>query len=120
MTADYTVSLTVHSYSNPTGRCAACGGATPALPGCCDVPNPVPLDQSCPGGFFNCDTALNYCFQAVGATSTCPLIEAPSVVRNRREFDFDSSFFGLANPVITQRSGPWQVSGCCKIFIRDC
>ena len=117
MTADYIVNVTVHSYSNPTGRCVACGGATTALPGCCDVLFSVPLNQRCPIDFNTCDTALHYCFQAMGLTGDCPLMLAPRVLINRREFDFDDTFFGLDNPVvIRERNGPWQVSGCCKIF----
>ena len=109
MTADYVVSVTIHSYSNPTGRCAACSEATPALPGCCDVPDPVPLDQSCPVA-DTCDTALFYCIRAVGSAGLCENSETISsgrILQNNREASFAD------NPLATMGSGPWQVSHCC-------
>ena len=123
VTAEYLASVTVRSYSNPTGRCAACGGATPALPGCCDVPDPVPLDQSCPTT-DTCDTTLFYCVRAVGSAGLCQndeIIITQIVFLNSRESFFGSTVFGSINPLTTSNNGSWQVSyynimlNCCFI-----
>ncbi len=115
---NYEVVATFHSYANPTGRCVECGGATPTLPGCCDEPFPVPLNRSCPTQ-RTCDTAWSYCLRAVGSTEFCPPdeeIEAPDVLLDTREQNFNSTFFGLDNPVILNGAEPWQVSSFCWVL----
>ncbi len=104
--------MTFHSYANPTGRCVECGGSTPTLPACCDVSDPVPRGQSCPVQ-DTCDTALFYCLRALRSTGLCPQSEqitAPAALFDTRDFNFDSTFFGLDNPVVFNRAEPWQVS----------
>lgn len=81
-------------------------------PGCCDVPTPVPQDQTCLPE--TCDTALTYCFKPLGSTSFCTQAEnqqnlSPNGVHTSSA-DFGSSFFGHANPVRYARTGFWQVS----------
>ena len=105
----YEVEVTYHSYSNPTGRCAECGGGT--VPGCCDVPSPVPLDSFCSQDA--CDTAMAFCFRPVGSTDNCTQQEqtlAPRALLNRRFSAFDGEFFGLRNPPTITSNRPWQVS----------
>ncbi len=113
MIGDYEVVVTFHSYANPSGRCVRCEGATATVPGCCDVSDPVPLDQSCPVQ-DTCDTALDYCLRTLGSTGLCPTSEqtlAPSFLLDSRGSGFGSTFFGLDNPVIVvHRTEPWQVS----------
>ena len=108
MTGDHEVAVLFRSYSNPRGRCLECGGGSE--PGCCDVLFPVPQDQNCLVDL--CDTALTYCFIPVGSTEICQQSEqtlAPRALLNTRGSTFDRDFFGLANPVVFNRSESWQV-----------
>ena len=115
MTGDehnYEVVVTYHSYANPTGRCAECGEATPMDPQCCDVPDFVPVDQSCPTG-DTCDIRLGYCFRPVGTTgNNCTQEEQflPSIELDSRSITFSTGFFGARNPITTLGIGPWRVS----------
>ena len=105
--------VTFHSYSNPTGRCAECNGATPGVPACCDAPSPVPLDQNCPAD-ESCDTRLTGCFRDVGSTGTCQWIDFTGRILSGSSFTFEDSFFGFFNPVLLPRNRPWQVSSCIQ------
>ncbi len=119
MIGDHQILVTIHSFANPTGRCVQCGGATPTLPGCCDVAFPVTLEQNCPIQ-NTCDTAVNYCLRALRSTGLCPQSEqmlAPTFLVNSRGSDFGSDFFGLDNPIAFNRTESWQVSYCCRIIL---
>ena len=109
----FEVEVTFHFYTNPSGRCVGCGGASPAIPGCCDVPWPVPLDHDCPSS-DTCDTALAYCWRSVGSTGLCPQnqqIPAQATLPNIRVAMFhNTTFFGFPNPGIFVRNESWQVS----------
>ncbi len=113
MTGDYEITVTSHSYANPSGRCVVCNGATPGAPACCDAPSPVPQDQSCPIE-ATCDTIMGVCLRTVGSTGLCPqnqqTIILPDFLSGSRNYNFSDSFFGLINPTLVQRSGPWMVS----------
>ena len=110
--------VTFHSYSNPSGRCAGCNGATPGVPACCDAPSPVPLDQNCPAD-ESCDTRLAGCFRDVGSNGTCPQIQftGRSILSGSRNFTFEGIFFNnYFNPIRLPRDTPWQVSITCSCF----
>ena len=48
----YVVEVTLHSYSNPSGRCDQCQDGSE--PGCCDEPFIRPAGQACPSN-STCD-----------------------------------------------------------------
>ena len=116
------VTLNFHSYANPSGRCLTCAGAFPEasvlVPACCDVAESVPLDQSCPVS-DTCDTVMSYYLRDLGFGEIYPLglrSMAPLPLLDSRGFNFSSSFFGLVNPVVLKRPGPWEVSHCFTVY----
>ena len=113
LSTTHQVIVTFHSYSNPSGRCAECNGAISTAPACCDAPTAVPQSQSCPTD-DTCDTALMYCYRAVGTIgSLCnqPNLAPIAVLNGNESLDSSQDFFGLRNPFIQDRFGPWQVRG---------
>ena len=119
MGADYEVTVTIHSYQNPTGRCDGCRQSVGGVPGCCDEPFIRPLWQDCPITDVTCDTAVDYCIRSLGSTmDSCPegeIVYAPYAVEESNTYSMSYShsrtFFGMDNPlIIVGQNRPWTVS----------
>lgn len=96
--------ITLHSYSNPTGRCDECQEGPE--PGCCDETFIRPAGQACPSTSA-CDTAIQHCVQHAEGTmcDSFTFYEPDS-----NSLNLDTSVHGLDNPVIVRGDEPWDVS----------
>ena len=104
------VEVTVHSFSNPTGRCDGCqSGSTP---GCCDESSIRPSFELCPSTSA-CDPFVQYCFTRFvggpcGPLSTSMFYMMDSNTLNNLEDS--SSIFDGNNVLRIARDEPWSVS----------
>lgn len=127
---NYEVEVTVHSYLNPTGRCAGCGTDSNQDPGCCDelpIDRLFQLDLSCPVLEDTCDPTVDYCVRPLGETGgECPegqVVLSPTAFGETNNFTFipfytssAPSFFGVENPLlIVAEDTPWAVSLDCLL-----
>ena len=118
MGCNYEVEVRVHSYLNPTGRCAGCRTDNNTGPGCCDELLIRSSDESCSLEEDTCDPTVDYCIRPLGETGEdCPegqIVLSPSAFEETNNFTFFSftpSFFGVENPLlIVAENTPWTVS----------
>ena len=100
----YVVEVTLHSYSNPSGRCDQCQDGSE--PGCCDEPFVRPAGQACPSN-STCDSFIRHCVEHVEGTM-CDNFSFFYPDTNSR--NLDNSDDALDNPVTVQGEEPWEVS----------
>ena len=98
------VEVTLHSYSNPTGRCDECQDGPE--PGCCDEFFVRPAGQACPMSSA-CDTIIQHCVRE-DTGLMCDSFTYYSGDTN--SLDIDNSVHSLDNPVIVRGEEPWDVS----------
>jgi hypothetical protein len=96
--------VTLHSYSNPNGRCDKCQEGPE--PGCCDETFIREADQACPITSA-CDTLIQHCVEHANGTM-CDTFTFYSLDTN--SLDVESSSHNLDNPVTVMGEEPWNVS----------
>lgn len=69
---NYTVTITLHSYSNLLETCVECNSQ--GFYGCCDDSSRR-ASQGCAGSYFRCDTQFHFCLLPVGSVSSNPPIQ---------------------------------------------
>ena len=123
------MSVQVSSYSNPSNRCAGCGGG-----GCCDAPqkNATRCAALCDNEFLYClrrfglpdqslqvlqDAAREVAFSVRATMLQC--LEAPSAIRTDVDVNVDATspiffgptYLGIPNPILFEVESPlWEVS----------
>ena len=103
--------ITLHSYSNPTGRCDECQPGT--QPGCCDETFVRPAGQLCPST-PTCDTAIEHC-AITNDEIKCGAFIFFEANTNIINFEQSTGLQRFENPVIIHGNGLWNVSyssGC--------
>ena len=98
------VEVTLHSYSNPTGRCDQCQSGL--QPGCCDESFVRSSYQSCPS-YRACDTIVSHCIgHADGPVCDAFTFYSPDT----NSLTIDYSIHSADNPVTVRGEEPWNVS----------
>ena len=114
VSGSYIVEVNVHSYHNPSGRCAECQDGPE--PGCCDETFVRPLDQACPNTSL-CDPIMLALYAPpirgtsgfVSTGDAAMTVAIPESFRvNANSIDFDSDQVADFNHVI-EREEPWNV-----------
>ena len=104
--------VNVHSYQNPSGRCAECQDG--AEPGCCDETVVRPANETCPSTSA-CDTLIAYCDVPLGDPPCMPEMGdySPNFRPNSSttiDFDAEGTLLGLDQPLTVEQDEPWIVS----------
>ena len=116
--AHYNVSISVHSFSNPTSKCATCNSTSATSIeslGCCDNYDNLGTcsgDELCDPGFYFCLLPLNGmsfrdCVKGIGATTIAPFYQGNTT----SVFSSSNRFSGLDVPfMLSGISNEWTVS----------
>ena len=111
---NYTVTITLHFYSNPQNTCSIC--RTHGFYGCCDY---YSLRESQCTGTYRCDTSFQYCLLPLGSFSSNPPIQCSNLTGTAPQIDSAETInfplgevLGLSNPfLLSGISNVWTV---CK------
>ena len=101
--AEYVIEVHVQSYSNPSNKAFDQDGD------CCD-----PSSHSACTGAELCDSYFMFCLRPLNTSPTQRGCDTPNitseVARNDASINFiNSTFLGIANPLLLNASGLWQV-----------
>ena len=116
----YTVTITLHSYSNPLHTCSVCSvlqSLITGLDGCCDEYRVISQLQQCTGS-YRCDTAFSFCLLPEGSSARPPISCAGPSIETDTDIDSDGTIsfpvgevLGISNPFFLGGiSDKWTVS----------
>ena len=112
MSGSYVVDITLHSYMNPSGRCALCqdqDSSGTSLAGCCDEDFVRPSSQACPSTSA-CDPILTWCNTSYIGGLCGPFGVSEKYSANSSSINLETSNILADNTLRVMRDEPWAVS----------